>query len=89
MIYAIKSDRKMKEKIVNQARKAFENHRAFYDVDRNNRFVLLLSYSDILKQPMVRLELATPWLFLCWHQEFLCPVEPLFFSDEKSTTVEK
>ena len=27
--------------------------------------------------------------FLYWYQEFLCPVEPLYFSDEKSTTVEK
>ena len=26
---------------------------------------------------------------LCWNQEFVCPVEPLYFSDEKSTTVEK
>ena len=26
---------------------------------------------------------------LCWYQEFLRPVEPLYFSDEKSTTVEK
>ena len=25
---------------------------------------------------------------LCWFQEFLCPVEPLYYSDEKSTTVE-
>ena len=23
------------------------------------------------------------------HKEFLCPVEPLYFSDEKSITVEK
>ena len=27
--------------------------------------------------------------FLYWYQEFLCPVEPLYFSDEKSTIVEK
>ena len=27
--------------------------------------------------------------FLYWYQEFLCPVEPLYFSDEKSITVEK
>ena len=27
--------------------------------------------------------------FLYWYQEFFCPVEPLYFSDEKSTTVEK
>ena len=27
--------------------------------------------------------------FLCWYQEFLCPVEPLYFSDAKSITVEK
>ena len=28
--------------------------------------------------------------FLCyWYQEFLCAVEPLYFSDEKSTTVKK
>ena len=27
--------------------------------------------------------------FLSWYQEFLCPVEPLYFSDEKSITVEK
>ena len=27
--------------------------------------------------------------FLYWYQEFLCSVEPLYFSDEKSTTVEK
>ena len=27
--------------------------------------------------------------FLYWHQEFLCLVEPLYFSDEKSITVEK
>ena len=27
--------------------------------------------------------------FLCWYSEFLCPVEPLYFSDEKSRTVEK
>ena len=26
---------------------------------------------------------------LYWYQEFLCPVEPLYFSDEKSTTVEE
>ena len=26
--------------------------------------------------------------FLCWYQEFLCPVEPLYFSDEKSVTAE-
>ena len=28
-------------------------------------------------------------LFLYWYQEFLCPVEPLYFSDEKSIIVEK
>ena len=27
--------------------------------------------------------------FLYWYQEFLCPVESLYFSDEKSITVEK
>ena len=27
--------------------------------------------------------------FLYWYQEFLCSVEPLYFSDEKSVTVEK
>ena len=27
--------------------------------------------------------------FLYWYQEFLCPVEPLYFSDEKSISVEK
>ena len=27
--------------------------------------------------------------FLCWYQEFLRPVETPYFSDEKSTTVEK
>ena len=27
--------------------------------------------------------------FLYWYQKFLCPVEPLYFSDEKSITVEK
>ena len=27
--------------------------------------------------------------FLYWYQEFLCPVEPLYLSDEKSITVEK
>ena len=27
--------------------------------------------------------------FLCWYQNSLCPVESLYFSDEKSTTVEK
>ena len=27
--------------------------------------------------------------FLYWYQEFLCPVEPLYFSDEKSIAVEK
>ena len=27
--------------------------------------------------------------FLCWYQEFLCPVEPLYFSDKKSITVGK
>ena len=27
--------------------------------------------------------------FLYWYQEFLYPVEPLYFSDEKSITVEK
>ena len=28
--------------------------------------------------------------FLYWYQEYLCPVEePLYFSDEKSTTVKK
>ena len=27
--------------------------------------------------------------FLYWYQEFLCSVEPLHFSDEKSITVEK
>ena len=26
---------------------------------------------------------------LYWYQEFLCPVELLYFSDEKSITVEK
>ena len=26
---------------------------------------------------------------LYWYQEFLCPVEPLYFSDGKSITVEK
>ena len=26
---------------------------------------------------------------LYWYQEFLCPVEPLYFSDEKSAAVEK
>ena len=26
--------------------------------------------------------------FLYWYQEFPCPVEPLYFSDEKSITVE-
>ena len=26
---------------------------------------------------------------LYWYQEFLCPVEPLYLTDEKSTTVEK
>ena len=33
-----------------------------------------------------------PWItnpVLYWYQEFLCPVEPLYFSDEKSITVEK
>ena len=37
-----------------------------------------------------------PWItnhphckFLYWYQEFLCPVEPLYFLDEKSITVEK
>ena len=49
MIYSIKSVI-VKWKKVNQARKAFHNYRAFYDVDRNNRFTVLLSYSDILKQ---------------------------------------
>ena len=28
-------------------------------------------------------------LVLYWYQEFLCPVEPLYFSDEKSISVEK
>ena len=23
--------------------------------------------------------------FLCWYQEYLCPVEPMYFSDEKSS----
>ena len=38
---------------------------------------------------------VSPWhrhphcKFLYWYQEFLCPAEPLYFSDEKSTTVEK
>ena len=27
--------------------------------------------------------------FLYWYQEFLCPAEPLYFSDEKSIIVEK
>ena len=27
--------------------------------------------------------------FPYWYQKFLCPVEPLYFSDEKSTTVEQ
>ena len=27
--------------------------------------------------------------FFYSYQEFLCPVEPLYFSDKKSTTVEK
>ena len=27
--------------------------------------------------------------FLYWYQEFLCPAEPLYFSDEKSISVEK
>ena len=27
--------------------------------------------------------------FLYWYREFLCPVEPLYFSDERSITVEK
>ena len=27
--------------------------------------------------------------FLYWYQEFLCPVEPLYFSDEKLITVEE
>ena len=26
---------------------------------------------------------------ICWYQKFLCPVKPLYFLDEKSTTVEK
>ena len=26
---------------------------------------------------------------LCWYQEYLCPVEPMYFSDEKSITDEK
>ena len=40
-----------------------------------------------MRMPMVRLELATSassLKFLCWYQEFLCSVEPLYFSDEKS-----
>ena len=35
-----------------------------------------------VRMPMMGLELY-------WYQEFLCPVEPLYFTDEKSTTVEK
>ena len=27
--------------------------------------------------------------YLYWYQEFLCPVEPLYFSDEKLITVDK
>ena len=27
--------------------------------------------------------------FLHWYQELICPVEPQYFSDEKSLTVEK
>ena len=27
--------------------------------------------------------------FLCWYQEYMCPVEPMYFSDEKSITDEK
>ena len=30
-----------------------------------------------------------PFISLSISQEFLCPVEPLYFSDEKSITVEK
>ena len=48
-----------------------------------------------VRMPKVRLKLApldykSPHCkFLYWYQEFLCPVEPLYFSDEKSITVEK
>ena len=38
-------------------------------------------YSEVVEDPHCK--------FLYWYQEFLCPVEPLYFSDEKSITVEK
>ena len=53
----------------------------------------------ILLDPRSKLEDFAVWThaiqaaniphILCWYQEFLCPVEPLYFLDEKSTTIEK
>ena len=67
-----------------------------FDESGNKLISLPPNLSRPLKNLIVSLSLSSgshhrhpQCKFLYWYQEFLCPVKPLCFSDEKSTTVEK